>query len=220
MEMLNNKDFFGRDIRNSDDPLIKQMKDEAKFFIKSYEPIGIRQFSVSSAAKQTPGERAANFVGVTRAPAWVGETDAEQLAGKLAGDAFKGAGTPDADRVAKIQAAKLALRSGKDDEADRIMDDLEDNDQLTSVQRKNILRGTDHSYLENASSHLGIDGSESHGPLWRVFKVATMAERAAIGDHVQKEIDRAHISDEDRDALQAQYDKLMPPERDIDHSER
>ena len=62
---------------------------------------------------------------------------------------------------------------------------------------------------ENAVSHLGIDGSESHGPLWRVFKSATPSERVDIGDRVQREIDKAHLPDEDREALQAEFDKLM-----------
>jgi hypothetical protein len=209
-EMLNNKDFFGRDIRNSDDPLVKQMQDEAKFFIKSYEPIGIRQFTQSTAAKQTTGERAANFVGVTRAPAWVGETDAEQLAGKLAGDKFKGSGTPDADLVMKKQQIQLALRGGDTERAETMMDELQANDQLTSAQRKNLVKGTDRTYLENAISHL--DANEA----MRVFKVADPKEREALADTVQKKIDKAHLPDGDREALQAEFDKLMPVTRDID----
>jgi hypothetical protein len=37
---------------------------------------------------------------------------------------------------------------------------------------------------------------------------------------VQSKIDKAHLPEADRDALQAQFDKLMPQERDINHSER
>jgi len=208
-EMLNNKDFYGREIRHADDGLIKKMMDEAKFFIKSYEPIGIRQFAISSAAKQSTGEKAANFVGVTRAPAWVGETDAEQLAGKLAGDKFKGQDTPDAARVQQLQQAKQLLRAGKDDEANAILDGMEDAQQLTPAQRKNLVRGTDRTYLENAVTHL--DAKEA----MRVFKVASPKEREAIADNVQQKIDKAHLPEEDRDALQKEFDKLMPEERDI-----
>lgn len=209
-EMLNNKDFYGRDIRNADDPLIKQMQEEAAFFVKSYEPIGIRQFAISSAAKQSAGEQAANFLGVTRAPAWVGETDAEQLAGKLAGDKFKGTDTPDSSRVQMLQQAKALMRNGKEDEANAILDGMEDAGTLTKVQRKNLERGSDKTYLENATSHL--DARE----IMRVFKVASMKEREAISDAVQRKIDDAHIPDSDREALQAEYDKLVPPERDIE----
>lgn len=202
MEMLNNKDFFGRDIRKADDPLVQQMKAEAEFFAKSYEPISARQLGISQAAKQSTGEKVGNFFGVTRAPAWVGETDAEQLAGKLAGDKFKGTGTPDADLVQKKQAIQVALRNGQTEEAEKMMDDLEDADKLTPTQRKNLVKGTDRTYLENAVTHL--DANEA----MRVFKVSSPTEREAIADSVQTKIDKAHIPDEDRDALQAEYDKL------------
>jgi hypothetical protein len=219
MQMLNNKDFYGHDIRNADDPLVKQMADEVGFFLKSYEPIGVRQFTISSAAGQTAGEKAANFVGVTRAPAWVGESAAEQLAGQLAGDKFKGAGTEDADRAAKINQAREALRSGDQEKAERIFAQLSDQEKLTPIQKRNIVRGTEHTYLENATAHLTIDGSETHGPLWRVFRVATKAEREAIADHVLREINRARITDEDRDKLRREFDRLMPS-REIDYSAR
>ena len=208
-EMLMNKDYFDRDIRNSDDDFVKQMQDEITFAVKQFEPISIRQYQTGEAARQTPAEKAGAFVGVTRAPAWLGESTAEQLAGKLAGDKFKGSGTPDSERVQQIQQAKLLMRQGKEDQANAVLDGIEDAGQLTTIQRRNILRGTEHSYLENATSHLGIDSSESHGPLWRVFKVATPKERAAIADYVQKAIDRAHISEKDREELQAEFDKLM-----------
>ena len=213
-QMLNNKDFFGRDIRNADDPLVQQMADEAKYFAKSYEPIGVRQYFISTSAKQAPGERAANFVGITRAPAWVGETDAEQLAGKLAGDKFKSPGTPDAELVQKKQQIQIALRIGKTSEADKMLDELEDAGQLTPTQRKNLVRGTDRTYLENAVTHL--DAKEA----MRVFRAANLQERQSIADSVQRKIDKAHLPEEDRNELQSLYDKLLPPERNIEYSNR
>ena len=214
VQMLNNKDFFGRDIRNADDPLVKQVTDEAMYFAKSYEPIGVRQYFISTQAKQTPGERAANFVGVTKAPAWVGETDAEQLAGKLAGDKFKGTSTPDAELVQKKQEIQKSLRAGRTAEADKLLDELEADGKITPAQRKNLVRGTDRSYLENAVTHL--DAKEA----MRVFKVASPKEREAIADNVQRKIDKAHLPEEDRVELQNLFDKLNPPERDIDHTNR
>ena len=149
-------------------------------------------------------------MGVTRAPAWVGETDAEQLAGKLAGDKFKSSGTPDADLVMKKQQIQLALRGGDTERAETMMDELQANDQLTSAQRKNLMKGSDRTYLENAISHL--DANEA----MRVFKVADPKEREAIGDSIQKKIDKAHLPEDDRERLQAEFDKLMPVTRDID----
>ena len=84
-----------------------------------------------------------------------------------------------------------------------MLDEMEDAEQLTAAQRKNLERGTEHSYLENAVTHL--DAKEA----MRVFKQASAAERQAIGDMVQAKIDKAHIPEEDREELQKQFDKLM-----------
>ncbi len=207
-EMLMNEDYFGKAIRNSDDPFVKQVADEMSFAVKQFAPISVRQFETSTAAKQTASERAGAFVGVVRAPAWAGESSAEQLAAKLAGDKFKGASSPDTARIQQIQQAKLLFRQGKEDEANAILDGMEDAEQLTPAQRKNIEKGTEHSFLENAVTHL--DAKEA----MRVFKQATPEERESIGDMVQTKIDKAHLPEEDRDALQAQFDRLTAS-RDI-----
>ena len=144
-EMLMNQDYFGRTIRNADDPFVKQVGDELTFAANQFTPISVRQFETSSAARQTVEERAGAFVGITRAPAWMGESDAERLAAKLAGDKFKSAQSPDSARVQQIQQAKLLMRQGKDDEANAILDGMEDAGQLTGVQRKNMERGTEHT---------------------------------------------------------------------------
>ncbi len=69
------------------------------------------------------------------------------------------------------------------------------------------------SFLENAVTHL--DAKEA----MRVFKQATPEERESIGDMVQTKIDKAHLPEEDRDALQAQFDRLTAS-RDINTSYR
>ncbi len=215
MEMLNNKDFFGRDIRHSDDPLVKQMMDEATFFAKSYEPIGIRQFAISSAANQSAGEKASNFVGVTRAPAWVGETDAEQLAGKLAGDKFKSTSSPDSELVQKKQNILSQIRNGGPAEKAKAKQELSalvDSGQITSVQKRNLLKGTDHSYLENAVSHL--DANEA----MRVFRQASPAERESIEREVRHKVDTAHLPKADKQALKDEFKSLLG--RDIDTTNR
>lgn len=209
-EMLKNEDFFGREIRNSDDELMQQLIQTAQFVGKNFEPMSLRNYQTSASANQTTSEKIGTNFGITRAPAWMGETDAEQLAGKLAGQGFKSKDSPDSERVQNIQQAKLLLRQGKDTEANDLLDKLEDGNEISSIQRKNIERGTDHTYLENAVKHLEAKD------IVRVFKQATLAERREIADTVQERIDKAHIPDEDRQKLQAEFDKLNPPDRDID----
>lgn len=216
MEMLNNKDFFGREIRHADDPIVKQMSDEAKHFAENFLPMGIKNLGTSIASGQSNAEKAANFVGVTRAPAWVSESTAEQLAGKLAGDKFKSSDSPDAKKVADRKKVMEALRNGDSQEkqlARSKLNQLVENGEITSQQKRNILRGKDHSYLENAVSHL--DAREA----MRVFNAADMEERQSIKDAVHKKIVNAHLPHEDRKELLEKF-KQLSPERDIHSTNR
>jgi hypothetical protein len=206
-QMLRNKDYFGRDIRNADDPLVKQMLDEVKYFAKSYEPIGIRQAVQSKLSGQPPGEAAAAFVGVTRAPAWVGETAAEQLAGKLASGKFQSGKPFDAEKVARRQKIAVALRSGTDEQklaAREQLAEMESSGEITRQARRNLIKGTEHTYLENQVGHL--DANEA----MRVFKQANKEERASIAEAVRLKIIRAHLPAEDRKALMEEFEKLQP----------
>ena len=216
-EMLSNKDYFGRDIRNADDPLVKQMLAEAKFAGEAFLPIGVRNLQVSMAAGQTKAEEAANFVGVTRAPAWVGETTAEQLAGKLAGDKFKGAGTPDTELVAQKQRIMSAMRNGNDEQKTAAKEELAqlvEQEKMTPTQARNLLKGTDRPYLQNAISHL--DAKEA----MRVFNVASSAEREVIAEDVRRKIMRAHLPAEDRKELMQRFRSLAPVTRNIETTYR
>jgi hypothetical protein len=205
-EMLNNKDYFGRDIRNADDPLVKQMMDEAKYFASAYTPIVGRNIGTASAAGESKGEQAAAFFGVTRAPAWIGETAAEQLAGQLAGDKFKSSTSPDTALVAKKQKIMTDLRNGTDEEKDAArerLDAMQDAGEISGRQQQNLLRGIDHAYLENALTHL--DAKEA----MRVFKLATPKERELIVDELDKKIHRAHLPLADKEALLDEMNKLQ-----------
>lgn len=210
IQALNNKDFFGRDIRNSDDPVVQQLLSEAKFFGENLMPIGVRQFQQSQAAGVSKGEQAANFLGITRAPAWIGESSAEQLAGKLAGDKFKSSKAPDAKVVQDRKNIQTMLRNGDETQkaqAKAMLSEMVTSGEITQKQKQNLVRGVDHTYLENALSHL-----DAHEAM-RVFKSATVEERQEIRDAVLKKIEHAHIPQEDRKTMREQLEKLLP-ERD------
>ena len=64
-EMLSNEDYFGREIHDHDDPVLKQMMDTVKYVGTEIEPMSLRQ-------RKTPHrgleEKILPFVGVTPAP--------------------------------------------------------------------------------------------------------------------------------------------------------
>ena len=73
--MLQNQDFYGTEIRNADDPLMKQAIDELKFIGKQSMPFS---FSGSKQAKKMGASglgQAAPFVGIMPAPKYIDRSD-------------------------------------------------------------------------------------------------------------------------------------------------
>ena len=68
-EMLSNQDFYGDDIRNPTDPLVKQLGQEAEYIGKTAVPFGIRNLMETNArGDQSEATKIGNFFGVTPAP--------------------------------------------------------------------------------------------------------------------------------------------------------
>lgn len=75
-QMLNNKDYYGTQIINPDDPLYKKAADELKFVAKQFVP-----FSVQTSSKRVDKgaeSKSEGFVGITTAPAELTRTPAHQ----------------------------------------------------------------------------------------------------------------------------------------------
>lgn len=75
-EMLSNKDFYGRDIRNADDPIVKQMQEQAAYMVKQFTPISLREGQPGK--ERTTGEKAAQLIGITKAPAYISRTPQQE----------------------------------------------------------------------------------------------------------------------------------------------
>ena len=71
LDMLDNKDFQGQEIRNPNDPLVKQVLEEAQFVASQFEPISMRNV----ASEQGPSGQALTALGVTPAPRRVTQGD-------------------------------------------------------------------------------------------------------------------------------------------------
>lgn len=83
-EMVRNEDYYGNKIRNEDDPLVKQMADEARHAVGGFEPFGFRYWQQQTKLGAPLAQRAQQFVGITPAPSALEKTPAERLAGELA----------------------------------------------------------------------------------------------------------------------------------------
>jgi len=76
VEMVHNRDYYDRPIRNSDAPLVKQLEQEAQFVGRQFLPFTVQPYTGGQTKKPrplpggtTPEHSFENFVGITPAPA-------------------------------------------------------------------------------------------------------------------------------------------------------
>ncbi len=117
-QMLENKDFFGAQIRNPQAPFVRQMAEEATFLSKQMTPFGVRNFAQQQKAKNKSGFdplgyiTSPSFYGLTPAPAYVTKNAAQQenaaiLANK---DSVIKRYREDLKNGGDVQAAREAMR--------------------------------------------------------------------------------------------------------------
>ncbi len=63
-QMLENKDYYGAQIRNPDDPLVKQVEQELGFVAKNFIPFSVRGAERRVGAKESPETKAESFFGI------------------------------------------------------------------------------------------------------------------------------------------------------------
>jgi hypothetical protein len=120
VDMLNNEDFYGALIMNPEDPLVRQIGDEAKYMANQFLPFSWRNAQQQAITKGqldlSPGEKLKNWVlsrsqiGITPAPGWAVKTPGQQHATELA-----------AHREAAIKKARQLLKEGRSEEAEHIL---------------------------------------------------------------------------------------------------
>lgn len=80
LEWMENEDWQGTEIRNADDPVMRQIIDTAQYFGKQYLPFSFRYMVDPRYSK---GERVASFFGVTPAPVDVKTSNTEIFVNKF-----------------------------------------------------------------------------------------------------------------------------------------
>ena len=207
LDMLSNQDYYGQEIRHSDDPLVKQVWDSAKHLASSWEPFTFKNLQQAHAGHQAAGEQAATFVGLTTAPKWVSMSDAEQLADKLSKAKMKGAPMPDADLQAKKNDVTVRLRDPDKAVQAKAQVDLaamQKAGEITSSQAHLLLKRSGKDFLQNDIDRL--DAREAV----RVFKQATPQEAGEIYAAVGQKIARSQMAPQEKanllHAFQAEAD--------------
>lgn len=116
MEILTNKDYYGTEVRNQDDPWYKQAGQIGKYVASGFLPYSVTGQQKAHAADQGAARRAATMLGVTTAPSSVSRTPFQSFVAEKAFDALpKGSRTQaQTEKATKMHDLELRMRNGED----------------------------------------------------------------------------------------------------------
>lgn len=177
MEMMLNRDFYGTQIRNADDPIMQQIFDEVKFAGGQFEPFGFRNLGKDT--RTSAGSKVEPFIGITPAPFDVNMTKAEREAYEIEkGKIPVGSRTKE---QAKHSQDKAKLRNDFMASKDQApLDKAVEEGTITSKERKTIIKDAGLSRLERITKHLTFD-EVNH-----LLKFATKEERPELERILEK----------------------------------
>lgn len=202
VDMFQNKDYFGTEIRNPDDPWVQQAMDELAYIGKGFEPYSFENLSKSTrtdiASKIEP------FIGITPARYDIDMTKAEKAALELEkGHIPQGARTKEATAHSKARSdlRNNFLVSGDD----QPLIDAVAAGTITSKEKRSILKEKNMSRIERLTQHLTADEVLSLIP-----KAESEDERADLEKIAKKKVSNKRgagtWTSEDQDL----YKKFMP----------
>lgn len=76
-KMITNRDYYGTQIRNPDDPIVKQVGQELEFIGRTFVPFSVKGAERRVGAKESPEIKAESFFGVMPIPAEIARTPAQ-----------------------------------------------------------------------------------------------------------------------------------------------
>jgi len=79
-EFATNRDFYGTQVRNLDDPMVKQLEDTAQWFAKQYLPFSVRNYmKMQQAGEATSLSAVVSATGIQSAPGYISKSPAQLL---------------------------------------------------------------------------------------------------------------------------------------------
>lgn len=182
LDIWENQDFYGNDVRNEDDPGWRQVVDSLQHFFPI--PISIASFRQ---AKQEGGNAVAKYSGLAgfpKAPRYIEQTAAEQKASEYSGGNRKTGGRTrfEADRSKAESKIRNLYRRGDMKEAEKAVNEAEDNGLIDSRDVKSIAKQSGTGYLKGAVKGLSMPQA------LRVYEAATDKEQEEIKREVRDKV--------------------------------
>lgn len=70
-DMLTNEDYYGDQIRNSNDPVVKQAQAVAAHILEAYKPMTLKPPAGKRQPPESPRDQGLKFIGITKAPKYI-----------------------------------------------------------------------------------------------------------------------------------------------------
>ena len=184
--MLGNKDFYGDEIRNADDPAMKQIAQEVAYVAKEFEPFALRNMQEQSGrAETTTATKLGNWFGIKPAPREVIRTPAQNEMADIAGRR-SGSRTPEEADAAQARATLLAaLRDPKHRDVQAAVTDAIERHGVTAPQIGKLLKEAGTSPAQERFKTLTVAQAID------VFKKSTPREQAMFGELLLKKVEAA-----------------------------
>jgi hypothetical protein len=148
-QMLDNKDFYGAQIRNQSDPLVQQLKDEANFLINNFIPFSIRNARQQNALEgiNTVWKNyliSPSMIGITPAPASaIHSAERQAQINRIV------------DRDAVIKKAQQEYVAGNQERTNELLRSV-----APTKDAANWIRRQKQSFVRSAQSHMITDPSQ------------------------------------------------------------
>ena len=172
LEMWRNEDYYGVEIRNSEDPLVEQMRELAEYIGRTAEPFSARAFQQRRESGDLPTSSSIeSFFGVSPAPASIYRSKAEERA-----MSYLPPGVKSREQAEQIQASRdlrAAVRAGGTGAKTSVLDALRGGS-LSQRQVQNAVRTSQQSPLRRMFDHLTLEQGLN------VYEVADERERAEL----------------------------------------
>lgn len=181
-DMLENKDFYGDEIRNPNDPAVKQLEQLAIHAAEQFVPFGIRNAQEEMQRGQPASVIAPNFIGITPAPRNVVRSEAQNLMMELAPKSPSR--TPEQKETANTR--KLILeRSRRGIDVSQDIADAISAGKITPKQSGLTMKLAGVNPLVVQFKRLSLKDAE------RVYEVATEPEKAILAPVLSEKRKRA-----------------------------
>lgn len=196
IEMFQNKDYYGTEIHNEDDPLVRQFIDNVNFVVQSNLPYSV-QNAQRRGTRAGMGTKVESFFGFNPAPYDIDMTEAERRAYEISKSHIK-VGARTKDKAAHEQQ-KADLRNDfvVDEDKSKLEQAVKDK-KITRLEQHTIIKESKMTNLERITQGFSIE------------EVVSVMKKASAGEkkELQKILDKKLKSGKSHGSLTSKQEEL------------